>query len=257
MALNIPVLYRSEVAGASPKSRRANYPRPGSTTGCCERTFASSTRFPGRRRGQGPPSTTVAGGSHSTSSAACRFSDSPYQSGVEVCGPMLMPAAASRASVAASGAPSHHTGGGSTGSGFPSGHPESLLVHRAVVEPAHADQVGQPGLAAVRPVLDVVGVATPRFAVRKPALAAVPAQQRSAQRARDGARPAPDVQHLSTGAEQQHHDAGIAGHAPRRLPVQVQPARLLDDSLTGVQVCPQLERFRGNVSRSDCRLLRR
>ena len=42
----------------------------------------------------------------STSSAAVRSSDSPYHSGVAVCGPMPMPAAASRASVGASGAPS-------------------------------------------------------------------------------------------------------------------------------------------------------
>ena len=45
----------------------------------------------------------------------------PYHSGVAVCGPMPMPAAASRASVGASGAPAQLGIGGSAGSGVPSG----------------------------------------------------------------------------------------------------------------------------------------
>ena len=75
-----------------------------------------------------PPRTAATGGSrtcgcHSTSSAAATFSDSPYHSGVAVCGPIVMPAAASRATVGASGAPApcHCGAGGTAGSGVPSG----------------------------------------------------------------------------------------------------------------------------------------
>ena len=73
------------------------------------------------RRSQEPPRAAVADGSHSKSSAALRSSDSPYHSGVAVWGPMLMPAAASRASVGASGAPSQLDPGGTAGNGSPSG----------------------------------------------------------------------------------------------------------------------------------------
>ena len=51
-------------------------------------------------------------GSQSTSSTLCRRNGSPYQSGVAVWAPMLMPAAASRASVGASDAPTQHASGG-------------------------------------------------------------------------------------------------------------------------------------------------
>ena len=53
-----------------------------------------------------PPRAAATGGArtrgcHSTSSAAATFSDSPYHSGVAVCGPMVIPAADRRATVGA------------------------------------------------------------------------------------------------------------------------------------------------------------
>ena len=138
----------------------------------CEPAAAAARR----RLGQGAPRATAAGaaragGCHSTSSAAVRSSDSPYQSGVAVWGPMLTPAVARRASVGASGSPSQHTAGGSADNATPSGrrnrncpvgvsyHLKALFVHRAVVETTAENQVLQPGLPAVGPVHDVVGVA--------------------------------------------------------------------------------------------------
>ena len=209
-------------------------------------------------------------------SAAVRSSDSPYQSGVAVWGPMLTPAAARRASVGASGAPSQHTAGGSADNGTPSGrrnrncpvgvsyHLKALFVHRAVVEPTAENQVLQPGLPAVGPVHDVVGVAAAGVAAGELALAAIAVQQGAAQGGRDRPRPATDVKHLAVGAVAQRHEGGIAGKAARSLPAQVQTAGLLDDRLTGVQVrwrgCTlagavvRLGRCRGNVRRGGGRL---
>ena len=85
-------------------------------------------------------------------------------------------------------------------------------------------------------MFDVVSIATARLAARELALIAVPALHGAAQGARDGARPAPDVQNLAIDAVAQHHDAGIAGHAAGRLPAEVKPAGLLDDGQAGVQV---------------------
>ena len=101
-----------------------------------------------------------------------------------------------------------------------------------MVETARQNQVLQAGLPAVRPMLDVMGIAVARFAAGKLALAAVPAEQGAAHGARHGAGAAPDIQNLTIGGVAQHHDAGIAGHAAGRLPTQVEPARLLDDGLS-------------------------
>ena len=110
----------------------------------------------------------------------------------------------------------------------------------------------QPGRTAIRPMLDVVSIAAARVAARKLALVAVPALQGAAQRARDGARPASDIQNLPIGAVAQHHQARIAGHPAGRLPAQVEPAHLFDNGQAGVQV-RDLQRFSGNVSRGGTR----
>ena len=101
-------------------------------------------------------------------------------------------------------------------------------------------------------MFDVVSIAAARVAARELALAAVPALQGAAQRARDGARSASDIQNVVVGAVVQHHDARITGYAAGRLPAEVEPARLFDDGQTAVQV-RDLQRFRGNVRRGDSR----
>ena len=194
-----------------------------------------------RRRLEGPPRATAAGasragGCHSTSSAAVRFSDSPYQSGVAVWGPYAgcrqtrvgrrqrrpLPARRRwlRRQRHAVRAQEPELPGGV------SYHLKALFVHRAVVEPAAQHQVLQPGLPAVGPVHDVVGVAVAGVAAGELALAAIAVQQGAAQGGRDRTRPAADLRHLAVGAVAQRHEGGIAGDAAGRLPAQVQlPAR--------------------------------
>ena len=93
-------------------------------------------------------------------------------------------------------------------------------------------RVLQPGLPAVGPVHDVVGVAVAGGAAGELALAAIAVQQGAAQGGRDRARPAADVEHLALGAVAQRHEGGIAGQAAGCLPAQVQTTSLLDDRLS-------------------------
>ena len=86
-----------------PTARRRSREPPGEGYRCQYSKHTCRPRVP-----QGPSRGAVTGGSHSTSSAAARFSDSPYHSGVAVCGPMVMPAAANRATVGASRAAQRH-----------------------------------------------------------------------------------------------------------------------------------------------------
>ena len=85
---------RHSRAGAIPPPPRAR----------CSSSLRGTARSPVHQGA--PPRAAATGGSrtrgcHSTSSAAARFSDSPYHSGVAVCGPMVMPAADRRATVGA------------------------------------------------------------------------------------------------------------------------------------------------------------
>ena len=65
------------------------------------------------------------------------------------------------------------------------------------MEPAAQNEVPQPGLAAVGPVHDVVGVAVAGGAAGELALAAIAVLQGAAQGGRDRARPATDVEDLA------------------------------------------------------------
>ena len=115
----------------------------------CSSSLRCTTRL---RVPQGaPPHAAATGGFHSTSSAAATFSDSPNHSGVAVCGPMLMPAAARRSTVGASGDPTPSQRGRRwhrrqrlpvraqelEAPGAVSDHLKPLLVHRAVVKTTH------------------------------------------------------------------------------------------------------------------------
>ena len=196
--------------------------------------------------------TAATGGSQSASNATTTFSVSPYHSGIAVCGPMVMPAASSRATVGASGSPVppptchrwHRR------QRFPiraqelelaggiGDHLKPNLVHRAVVEAAQADQIGEPRLPAVGPMFDVVGVAMARATTGELTLISIPTLQGAAQRGWDRARLAPDVEHfavVAVGAMIQHHQPGIAGDATRHLRADVQPPCLLDHRLTSVE----------------------
>ena len=109
---------------------------------------------------------------------------------------------------------------------------KALLVHRAVVESAE-EQIGELRLPAVRPMHDVMGVAVARVAAGELALVAIPALKGAAQRGRHRAGPAAHVEHVAVVGVTQHHQAGIAGDAARRLrcrrgcprPAQLPPAR--------------------------------
>lgn len=78
-------------------------------------------------------------------------------------------------------------------------HTESLLVHRAVMLPAQLDQVFEPRLAAVGPVLDVVALAAARVAAGK-AAGAVAVVEGAAQGGRDRPRAPADVEHVARNA---------------------------------------------------------
>ena len=159
---------------------------------------------------------------------------------------MVIPAAPRRATVGASGdpAPSQRGAGGTAGNGCAVGAEElelpgavndylkALLVHRAVVESAE-EQIGELRLPAVRPMHDVMGIAVARVAAGELALVAIPALKGAAQRGRHRAGPAAHVEHVAVVGVTQHHQAGIAGDAARRLrcrrgcprPAQLPPAR--------------------------------
>ena len=96
-------------------------------------------------------------------------------------------------------------------------HLKALLVHRAAAEAAAEHQIGELRRPAVGPVHYVIGVAAAGAAAGELALVAIPALEGTAQRGRDGAGPASHVEHAAVGAVAQHHEAGIAGDAVRRL----------------------------------------
>ena len=142
-------------------------------------------------------------------------------------------------------------------------HLKALLVHRAMVEATQQQQIAQPRIAAVGPVHHVVGVAVAGVAAGELALAIIALVQGATQSGGDRTRPATDVENIAVGAVAQRHQARIAGDAARRRRAQMEPAGLLDDRLTGIQLrclsrrCAaafaHLARFRGNVRRATAR----
>ena len=126
---------------------------------------------------------------------------------------------------------------------------QSTFMHRAVVEAAKTDQVGEPRLSSVGPMFDVMGIAIARATTGELTLIAIPTLQCTAQRGRDRARLAPDIKHC---AVEGHDTAPPARHRRRR---DAPPPRrraapcLLDHRLTGVDAGS-----RGGLATAACSL---
>ena len=96
--------------------------------------------------------------------------------------------------------------------------------------PAEQNQVAERRRPALRPVLDVVPIASRRPA---PGEAAVPVagRQRPAQGGRDGARAAADVQDLTGRSVPHRHGRGVAGQPAGRFRGDVDAARFIEGRL--------------------------
>ena len=106
------------------------------------------------------------------------------------------------------------------------GDAEPVLVHRPVVTAAQQHQVVKGRCAPMGPVHQMVTIAAPVPASRKPTLT-VAGVQRPAQGRRDGARPAADVEDLAAGAVLSSDRRRVAGQPPSRLPRDVDAPRLV------------------------------
>src|SRR5690606_16765155 len=89
----------------------------------------------------------------------------------------------------------------------------AALVHRAVMPPAEEHEVAEPGLAAVGPVHDVMGIGEAAPAAGKPA-AMIPHLERAPERGRHRAGAPPDIEHGAVGAVPHDHATGIAREPP-------------------------------------------
>ena len=87
------------------------------------------------------------------------------------------------------------------------------LMHKAVVEAAQAQQVGLPGLAAVSPVVDMVGIHEAGIGAAGKSAAFVACFQRSTQGWGNGSGLAADVEGLALVVLDSRDDAGVAGKA--------------------------------------------
>jgi hypothetical protein len=74
---------------------------------------------------------------------------------------------------------------------------ETFLMQQPVMMPARQYQVIEAGLATLAPVVDMVGVHVFRFTTARKTTAAVPCDQRAAQRRGNGAGLAAHVQYLA------------------------------------------------------------
>ena len=90
-------------------------------------------------------------------------------------------------------------------------------MEQPVVEAAEQDQVVQAGAAAVDPVVDVVGVDKAAVRAHREPAAAIARPERPANRRRNRARLAADVQHRAAFARRHRHQRPVAADAPERL----------------------------------------
>src|SRR5690606_18414312 len=89
----------------------------------------------------------------------------------------------------------------------------AALVHGAVVPAAEEHEVAEPGLTAVGPVDDVMGVGEPAPAAGEPA-AAVADLERAPERGRHRAGATPDVEHGAVDVVPHDHPSGVARESP-------------------------------------------
>ena len=125
----------------------------------------------------------------------------------------------------------------------------STFMHGAMMEAAQRDEIGRLGLAAIRPVLDVVHVDVARVAAAGKAAALVARGEQAAQRRGDDARLAADVERLAVLVLDERDDAGVAGEAARGFGGD--GGAVLDLAAAGARGCAGSRRRRARRSAGD------
>ena len=108
---------------------------------------------------------------------------------------------------------------------------DATLVHEAVVAPAEQDEIRGLRLAALRPVLHMMGIDEARVRAPRKAAAAIARLQCPAQRGRNAARPPADVERLAVLVLEQVNDCAVAGEPTRGFGRQRRP--VLDLAASG------------------------
>ncbi len=114
--------------------------------------------------------------------------------------------------------------------------PQAPFMHRAVMEAAQRDEVGQLRRTTLGPMLDVVAVDVALVGAAREHTATIARAQSATQRRRDAAGLACHVERLALRILEDAHDAAVTGEAPGRLHGQCRTVlQLATAGLTGVQ----------------------
>ena len=138
--------------------------------------------------------------------------------------------------------------------------PDLSLVHQAVVQAAQGHEVGEFGLPAVGPVLDVMRIDIALVGAAGEAAAAVAGRERAADRGRNAARLAPHIERLALLVLEHAQQARIAGEPAHGLGGErgplldlAAPGAVLVQSL-GIHVHDDLIAIGASLELTDSRL---